>query len=100
MLDFDNKNKIYLCHFPGDTTILQEQVEKELINKKFSVDKQISLVCAFNININDGTIVITTNILIIAPLDIKVHNIHLLIFYTMMIYLIKNGICLIKYIVF
>lgn len=54
MLDFDNKNKIYLCHFPGDTAILQEQVEKELINKKFSVDKQISLVCAFNININDG----------------------------------------------
>lgn len=47
MLDYDNKNKIYICHFPGNTRILQEQVKKE-IKGSFSVDPKISIVCAFN----------------------------------------------------
>ena len=47
MIDFDNKNKIYICHFPGDTNILQERVQKE-IKRKFFLDKKISVVCSFN----------------------------------------------------
>lgn len=49
MIDFDNKNKIYICHFPGDTNILQERVQKE-IKRKFFLDKKISVVCSFNSN--------------------------------------------------
>lgn len=28
MIDFDSNTKIYICHFPGNTNILQEQIKK------------------------------------------------------------------------
>lgn len=47
MIDYDNGNKLFICHFPGRSEILQELVEKE-IKHPFHVDSNITIICAFN----------------------------------------------------
>lgn len=47
MIDYDSNTKVYLCHFPGDTNILQNLVKK-YVKQRYFVSDKISVVCAFN----------------------------------------------------
>ena len=43
-----NKNKIYMCHFPGHAIKLQNKVINYVINEKFTIDKNITMISVVN----------------------------------------------------
>lgn len=44
IIDWESKNKIYMCHFPGKAQGIQDELWKKIKNKKFSVDKRITVI--------------------------------------------------------
>lgn len=48
ILDYENKNKIYICHFPGDSELLQKEVYNHLKKQKFKINNNISIISIVN----------------------------------------------------